>query len=287
MNYPCCDVIIEKKIENNIYTTYELNYPKCKKEFLEYILPVLKKEYGIGVEFEEKIKNIKPERIEVLKKYMMKYMAPNPNINFSPNRPWLKNTRSKISEAIAKDILKNVDDVTFTCTISKEEEDPDMPKRGIDNFGFIFKESGGNIELNSIVTCEVKASDSKDSPPAVVHGTSDSLYNSLLDMCNIDDRLKKAIAKSIDKLTDSQYFELLCNIAADIECGENFDNLKNKIMVVPFLLRKKEFYTEKDFGKFESNYKDFESSAIKYYIITIDYELNDFADEIYSRLREG
>ncbi|WP_434297671.1 hypothetical protein [Clostridium sporogenes] len=288
MSYPCCETIIEKKIENNMYITYELNYPEHKEEFLQYILPILKDEYGVGRELEEKIKNIKPERTKNIMKYMKKYMTPNPNRNFSKNQPWLKNTRSKISEAIAKDLLKKVDNVTFTCRISKEEEDPDMPKRGIDNFGFIFKEiDDNNVELNSIVTCEVKASDSKESPPAVVHGTSDSLYDSLLSMCGIDDRLKKAIAKSIDKLTDSQYFELLCNIAADIQCGENFDNLKNKITVVPFLVRKKEFYTEKDFGKFKTNYKDFESSMIKYYIITIDYELNDFADEIYTRLREG
>ncbi|WP_252244845.1 MULTISPECIES: hypothetical protein [unclassified Clostridium] len=287
MNYPFCETILEKKIVNNVYSTYELNYPKHKEEFLEYILPVLKDEYGVGIEFEEKIKNIKSERTDNLKKFMKKYMIPNPDKNRCETRPWLKNTRSKISEAIAKDILKNIDNVTFTCRVSKEEEDPDMPKRGIDNFGFIFKEDNDNVELCSIVACEVKASDSKDSPPAVVHVTNDSLYNSLLEMCSIDERLKKAIAKSIDKLSDSQYFELLCNIAADIESGENFEKLKNKITIVPFLFRKKEFYTEKDFGKFESNYKDFESSTIKYYIITIDYELNDFADEVYTKLREG
>ncbi|MGF0110931.1 hypothetical protein [Clostridium sp. SGI.024] len=184
-------------------------------------------------------------------------------------------------------MLKKIDGVTFTCRITKDEEDSDTPKRGIDNFGFIFKEIDGNIELSSIVTCEVKASDSKDSPPAVVHNTNDSLYSTLLSMCSIDDRLKKALAKSIDKLTDSQYFELLCNIATDIECGENFDLLKSKIMVVPFLLRKKEFYTEKDYGNFKCKRSEFASSIIKYYIVTIDYELNDFADEIYTKLREG
>lgn len=287
MEYPCCKTIMKENIENNVYTTYELNYISQKEEFLDYILPVLREEYGVGTEFEEKIKNIKPERSENLKKYMLKYLAPNPDKNICEGRPWLKNTRSKISELIAKDLLKKIDDVTFTCRISKEEEDSDMPKRGIDNFGFIFKEIDGNVELSSIVTCEVKASDSKDSPPAVVHSTDDSLYNSLLSMCSIDERLKKSLAKSIDKLTDTQYFEVLCNIAADIEYGENFENLKSKITVVPFLLRKKEFYTEKDYGNFKNKREEFASSTIKYYIITVDYELNDFADEIYTRLREG
>ncbi|MGF0110932.1 hypothetical protein [Clostridium sp. SGI.024] len=69
---------MKENIENDVYTTYELNYINQKEEFLRYILPVLKEEYGVGIEFEEKIKNIKAERAENLKKYMLKYLVPNP-----------------------------------------------------------------------------------------------------------------------------------------------------------------------------------------------------------------
>lgn len=58
-------------------------------------------------------------------------------------------------------------------------------------------------------------------------------------------------------------------------------------MVVPFLLRKREFWSEDDYGKFKTNSHELDCAAIKYYIVALDYDLGDFSDEIYEILRNG
>lgn len=287
MNYPCTEKIEDFEIDKHKYRSYELKYVDNKEEFFNYIVPILKEEYGLGNNLSDKLKNISPERVETLKKFMAKGLVPNPNITTHENQPWLKNTRSKATECIAKDILNKVDGVFFTCRITEEEEDPDMPKRGLDNFGFVFSYENGDILLSKIVACEVKASDSKKSPPSVVHASEDSMFKALKSVENIDMRLTKAIAKSIDKLPEGEYIELIANIAIDIENKQDLGNIKNKIMVVPFLVRKKEHYTEKDYGKFKSNYNEFKFSAISSHILVLDYDLNKFSEELFEKLREG
>lgn len=287
MNYPCTEKIEDFEIDKHNYKSYELKYIENKEEFFNYIIPILKEEYGSGNTLSDKLKNIPSERVEILEKFMTKALVPNPNINTHEKQPWLKNTRSKATECIAKDILNKVEGVFFTCRITEEEEDPDMPKRGLDNFGFIFKNENNDRVLHKIVACEVKASDSKDSPPSVVHGSKDSMFKALKSVENIDIRLIKAIAKSIDKLPEGEYLELISNIAINIEEGQNLENIKNKIMVIPFLVRKKDCYTDKDYGKFKSHYNEFEFSAISSHILVLNYDLNEFSDELFKKLREG
>ena len=287
MSYSNSTKIFSDSKGQHCYTTYELHYPSEKEAFLDYIIPVLREEYGAGLNFEEKIGHLSPERTEILRKFMLRNNTPDPNVKAPIKQPWLKNTRSKIAECLAKDILVVLENVLFTCRVSLEEEDPDMPKRGIDNFGFVFKELDGNITLENIVTCEVKASDSADSPPAVVHTSQDSMYASCKAFIDIDKRLQKAIAKSIDKLSEGEYLEFVCNVGESIEKGDSLDSIRKKIMLVPFLLRKKQCYTENDFGKFKTDSEEFDVSTVKYFIVTIDYDLSDFGDEVFATLREG
>jgi hypothetical protein len=46
-------------------------------------------------------------------------------------------------------------------------------------------------------------------------------------------------------------------------------------------------YTENDFGKFKTDSDEFDISTVKYFIVTIDYDLSDFGDEVFAALREG
>ena len=88
-----------------------------------------------------------------------KYNTPNPAVNLLKKGPThLNPTRSKIGEVIAKDYLKNELDVSFAGQMSLEEEEADLQKRGVDIFGFIFKEIDGQFELHKVVICEVKVS---------------------------------------------------------------------------------------------------------------------------------
>ena len=287
MVYPCSRQMLFNEIGEHKFITYELDYPTKKEDFLKYIIPVLKEEYGLDIKLEEKIRNLSLDRKKNIEKFMAKYNTPDPSNPAPRGKPWLKNTRGKLPEILARDILKKLEKVEFACRMSLEEEDPDMPKRGIDNFGFIFKKLDGKISLDYIVSCEVKASDDKESPPSVVHKSSDSMFTSLKSITLLDQRFRKAIASIIDKLSAGEYLELICSVADDLEKGENLDYIRKKIIAVPFLLRKKECWTEDDFGKFATNYNEIECAAIRYYILTINYELGSFADEIYDELRKG
>ena len=282
--YPCTKVIDSRENGKHKYVTYELEYSEENKDFLKYILPVLREEYGLGINLEEKLGNT--PRTEIIRKFLAENNVPNPQKHQMPKTPWLSNTRSKISECLAKDILKMLDNVKFTSKIVLEEEDSDMPKRGLDNFGFMFDEKDGKCLLSGIVSCEVKASDSKKSPPDVVDYAKDSMFNSLKSVADIDERLKKAIAKALVRLTDTEYFELVANLAFDLQCGDNLDIIKSKMLLIPFLLRKKECYTEKDYGKFTNHVDEFGKTTVKYYIVTLNYDINKFAEEIYEKLRE-
>ncbi len=271
----------------NIYKTYELPYSTSKEMFLDYIIPFLKDEYGVGQDLEEKIKNVSEKRKKTLEKFMIKCKSPNPDKLAPGNKVFLKNTRSKLPELIAKDFLIKNHNVKFSSRVSLEEEDPDMPKRGIDNFGFIFDNENGKISLKYIVACEVKASDDKSSPPAVVDSSKDSLFNSLKSITSLDERFCKAIANCIDRLPQGEYVELIASIAVDLERENNLDGVKNKIIAAPFMIRTKQHWTEKDYGKFKSHYNEINCSNIAYYIIVLDYDLVKFSDEVYKKLREG
>ncbi|KEH87958.1 hypothetical protein Z965_05175 [Clostridium novyi A str. BKT29909] len=285
MEYPYNKIIFNKKCENHKFITYELSYLQSKEEYLQYIIPILREEYGIGTQIEKKLSKLSPKSQEKMRRLLAKRSVPDPNIQAPKDKDQLKNTRSKIAEAIAKDILSKKDNVEFSAITCLEEEDADMPKRGVDNFGFIFKQSKGDISLEKIVACEVKASDSSKSPPNVVHSNKDSMYSELLRLSNFDERLQKAIASYFHRLDDEKYCELIADILLKIEENEDLSNLKSKLLVIPFLLRTKKTYSEKDFGKFITNYSEFSDASIKYYIIVIDSELNTFADEIYRKVR--
>ncbi|MEK5136364.1 hypothetical protein MKZ18_20740 [Priestia sp. FSL W8-0001] len=158
MEYPYSKVISIKNEDPHLFSTIELEYPKDKEKFLDYILPVLEKEYGLDNQLiEEKLQNASEDKTKAIKNFLGKYNTPDPKKNISTNRPWLKNTRSKLPEIIARDILSKKEKVKFPYRYSINEEDPDMPKRGIDGFGFIFKEDNDGVSLDYIVAAEVKA----------------------------------------------------------------------------------------------------------------------------------
>lgn len=273
--------------EKNIFKTYELPYSTGKELFFNYIIPFLKKEYGISEDLPNKIKNVNEKRRKNLEQFILKHKSPNPAIQAPGNNGWLKNTRSKLPELIARDLLIEKHGVKFSSRISLEEEDPDMPKRGIDNFGFIFDECNGNISLKYIVACEVKASDEAKSPPSVVHDSKDSLFNSLKNITSLDERFCKAIASTVDRLPPSEYVELITSIALDIEEDNDLEAIKKKIIAAPFMIRARQCWTEADYGKFKSHCNEIVCSNIAYYIITLDYDLVKFADEVYEKLRES
>lgn len=290
MVYPYSKILSLHEEPPHLYTTIELEYPNDKERFLDYIIPVLEKEYGLDNDLiEEKLKNVSSEKTNSIINFLKKHKTPDPSKTVSSKRPWLKNTRSKLPEIIARDILSKKENVKFPYRYSINEEDPDMPKRGIDGFGFIFKEDSDGLSLDYIVAAEIKASDEKNSPPSTVHQRKDSMFTALKSIVDIDLRLRKSLASAFDILDDKEFIAVVANIISIIEDNDfnQLEELKKQIVIVPFLLRKKEFWTEEDYGKFKSNSHEIECAAIKYYIVTVDYDLVGFSDEVYEILRNG
>lgn len=56
-------------------------------------------------------------------------------------------------------------------------------------------------------------------------------------------------------------------------------------MIVPFLLRTENEYKQKDFEKFYEDPSEFNGTVINFYIMLVDVPLDEFATDIYSRLR--
>lgn len=280
------NIIFNKKNGEHSYITYQLDYLTEKESYMSYIIPVLREEYGLGLSFDEKTEALSDEKKEIVKNLFQKFNVPNPLVNPLKNgKTHLKPTRSKIGEIMAKDILTKEMDVQFAGRVSLEEDDSDVPKRGVDNFGFIFREINGDIQLDRVVVCEVKASEDKKSPPDVVEKNNDSLYKELLRLSNFDDRLMKALCKAFDRFDLPKYTSLIASLMYDIEKNDDLTETKKKVTIVPFLLRTIKTYNDKDFGKFYSNPSEFAGSIIKYYIVVIDTPIDQFADEIYSRVR--
>ena len=232
------NIIFQDKKGEHSYIAFQLSYSTDKEAYLEYILPVLKEEYGLGESFEQKTDSLSDDRKEIMRGLVEKYNIPNPSVNpLKSGLTYLKPTRSKIGEVIAKDYLQKNLDVSFAGRISLEEDDADLPKRGVDNFGFIFKEVDGEFELQKVVICEVKASESKSNPPEVVSETKDSLYKSLLELSKGNDRLMKALVKSFDRFDIDKFAALIAELAVDIEKNDELQDIRKKMLIVPFLLR--------------------------------------------------
>lgn len=280
------NIIFQEKKGEHLYSAFQLSYSSDREEYLKYILPVLKEEYGLGESFEKKTESLSDDRREIVRKMVAKYNTPNPTVNpLKSGHTHLKPTRSKIGEVIAKDYLQKELNVSFPGRISLEEEDADLQKRGIDNFGFIFKEINGQFELQKVVICEVKASESSKNPPEVVSKNADSLYNTLLDLSKCSDRLMKALAKAFDKFGVDIYAALIGELLYDINTNNDLQNTRKKMLIVPFLLRTTTTYNNDDFGIFYTDPSEFEGTSINFYIMILDVPLGDFGDELYSRVR--
>lgn len=280
------NIIFQDKKGEHLYTAFELSYSSDKEEYLQYILPVLEEEYGLGESFEKKTESLSDDRKELVRSLVAKYNTPNPAVNpLKKGLTHLKPTRSKIGEVIAKDYLKNELEVSFAGRMSLEEEEADLQKRGVDNFGFIFKEIDGQFELQKVVICEVKASESVKNPPDVVSKNADSLYNTLLDLSKGSERLMKALVKSFDRFDVEKYTALIADLIYDINTNDDLQETRSKMLIVPFLLRTATTYNSDDFGIFYTDPSEFEGTSINYYIMVVDVPLSDFGDELYSRVR--
>ena len=58
------NIIFREEKNGHLYTTYKLTYSENKEKFIQYILPVLEEEYGLGKSFDEKTSSLSSDRKE-------------------------------------------------------------------------------------------------------------------------------------------------------------------------------------------------------------------------------
>jgi hypothetical protein len=75
------NIIFQKKKDEHLYTAFQLGYSSDREDFLQYILPVLKEEYGLGDSFEQKTESLSDDRKEIMRGLMERYNTPNPAVN--------------------------------------------------------------------------------------------------------------------------------------------------------------------------------------------------------------
>ena len=108
------NIIFQKKKDEHLYTAFQLGYSSDREDFLQYILPVLKEEYGLGDSFEQKTESLSDDRKEIMRGLMERYNTPNPAVNpLKGGCTQLKPVRSKTGEVISKDYLHKNLDVSF------------------------------------------------------------------------------------------------------------------------------------------------------------------------------
>ena len=67
------NIIFQEKKDEHIYTAFQLSYSSDREAFLQYILPVLKEEYGLGESFEQKTESLSDDRKEIMRGLMERY----------------------------------------------------------------------------------------------------------------------------------------------------------------------------------------------------------------------
>lgn len=150
----------------------------------------------------------------------------------------------------------------------------DSAGRGIDAIGI---EPDG---LLTLVLCEVKVSDEKDSPPGVVDSSDDCLskqHRHHLDNL-LEDATKEKVWRAMRFTRDDDIADLL-SIAATYLEEKQLDKLR--IISSSVLIRPKTKYTLADFGSFRKKPNKYDPASIRFLIACIPSDIDDIINKWY------
>lgn len=159
-------------------------------------------------------------------------------------------------------------------------ERPDMPGKGVDIIGYR-KEDDGFLEL---LIGEAKVSEEKASPPQVVHAKLDSIYQTHKENKENEKQLVDKLANYARKLPKLYASDMLFVIL----CIENKLNSNFNIVFGCGLVRDYTcFKAEKDYGKMQTNAKEFEPYSIDFPIFVFtDKTIAEFTTIFYQEVQK-
>ncbi len=196
---------------------------------------------------------------------------PPPNAN--PRQPpQLRLPRNELAEILAYEIASKIHAATIPATRIREKETPGQPARGLDLLSIVDQDP---VQL--LVT-EVKASQSSDSPPAVVCDGGDSLRQQTLSILGDRARLTQELNWAYKHCKPDDR-ELVASTMIRLSLEQIH------LVAAPVLVRSSASYARSDFGCFESGPDEFAPARVDFVILCLPGGIEELASNVYLRAR--
>ena len=197
--------------------------------------------------------------------------VPSPNTN-PKQPPQLRLTRNELAEILAYEVASKIHAATIPATRIREKEIPGQPARGLDLLSIV------NQEPVQLLVTEVKASQSSDSPPAVVCDGRDSLRQQTLSILGDRARLTQELNWA-HKHCKPDERELVARTMLRLSLEQIH------LVAAPVLVRSSASYARGDFGCFEADPGAFAPAEVDFVILCLPGEIEELASNVYNRAR--
>ena len=197
---------------------------------------------------------------------------PSPDAN-SKQPPQLRLSRNELAEILAYEVASKIHDATIPATRIREKEIPGQPARGLDLLSIV------DHDPVQLLVTEVKASQSPDSPPAVVCDGADSLRQQILNIVGDRGRLTQELNWA-HKHCRPDDRELVASAMLRLSLEEI------PLVAAPVLVRSSASYARSDFGCFETNPNEFAPARVDFVILCLPGGIEELASKVYRRARD-
>ena len=210
-------------------------------------------------------------RLTELVDEVLEAAIPSPDANRG-QPPQFHVPRNELAEILAYEVTAKIHAATIPAPRVREKEVPGQPSRGLDLLSIVDQEP---VQL--LIT-EVKASQSSDSPPAVVCNGKDSLRHQTLNILGDRTRLAQELNWAHKHCMPGDRMlvaSTLIRLALD----------QIQLVAAPVLVRSVASYSRSDFGCFENDPDEFAPARVDFVILCIPGGIEELASNVYQRAR--
>ncbi|MBD2817971.1 hypothetical protein ID867_08650 [Streptomyces parvulus] len=197
-----------------------------------------------------------------------------PQMDLDAERVHLQTPRNEVAEILAFDVLRQIHEFLIPASRIREKEISQAPTRGLDIFALMM-----TPKVRAVI-CEVKASSSSASPPAVVGAGDDSMHA----------QTKKRLKDHQALLAELTWAHKHTTVNLRGEVARALILLSRKDaeppIAAPVLVRPMDKHGADDFGCFAEAPEEYGPAQVRFSIIRIPGTLEDFAERVYARARE-
>jgi hypothetical protein len=197
-----------------------------------------------------------------------------PQMDLNTERVHLQTPRNEVAEILAFDVLRQIHQFLIPASRIREKEISQAPTRGLDIFALMM-----TPKVRAVI-CEVKASSSSASPPAVVGSGDDSMHAQTKKRLKDHQALLAELTWAHKHTTPS----LRGEVARALILLSRKD--AHPPIAAPVLVRPMDKHGVDDFGCFKDAPEEYGPAQVRFSIIRIPGSLEDFAERVYARARE-